>query len=221
MKNPHPILSYQDLLKRASGGSTEDFVDAKLYDDTILTLYDKHDMEGYTGNLVFVRETLARKLAAVNELLPNNYRLKIVYGYRHPEVQTKYFVSQKDIIKGQMPNLSEDDLTSYVHNFVAVPEVAGHPTGAAVDLTIVDKNGEELDMGTNIADYSDPEKIKTFTENLTKDQRNNRKLLHNLMVQQEFAPFYGEWWHFSYGDREWAAFYNKPRAIYGLINFTG
>ncbi|MDR3125675.1 MAG: hypothetical protein LBU20_01195 [Candidatus Nomurabacteria bacterium] len=27
------------------------------------------------------------------------------------------------------------------------------------------------------------------------------------MMSQGFAPYDGEWWHFSYGDREWAAWY--------------
>jgi D-alanyl-D-alanine dipeptidase len=37
------------------------------------------------------------------------------------------------------------------------------------------------------------------------------------MVAAGFAPFYGEWWHFSYGDREWAAVYGEPAALYGPL----
>lgn len=46
------------------------------------------------------------------------------------------------------------------------------------------------------------------------EQAQRRSLLHDLMVAEDFAPFYGEWWHFSYGDREWAAFYNVEKAMY-------
>lgn len=35
-------------------------------------------------------------------------------------------------------------------------------------------------------------------------QKENRFLLQDLMLLVGFAPYYGEWWHFSYGDREWA-----------------
>jgi D-alanyl-D-alanine dipeptidase len=105
------------------------------------------------------------------------------------------------------------------HNFVAVPSVAGHPTGGAVDATIVDAQGKELDMGTKIGDFSDPEKIKTFSKKISKKQLKNRLLLHEVMVKEGFAPFYGEWWHFSYGDREWACFYGKKRSIYSPIEF--
>jgi D-alanyl-D-alanine dipeptidase len=37
------------------------------------------------------------------------------------------------------------------------------------------------------------------------------------MTSVGFAPFDGEWWHFSYGDREWAYFYKKKNALYGQI----
>ena len=37
------------------------------------------------------------------------------------------------------------------------------------------------------------------------------------MVAEGFAPFDGEWWHFSYGDREWAAFYGLSQTLYAHI----
>ena len=38
------------------------------------------------------------------------------------------------------------------------------------------------------------------------------------MLEQEFAPYDGEWWHFSYGDREWAFYYKKEKALYKQVN---
>jgi D-alanyl-D-alanine dipeptidase len=74
-------------------------------------------------------------------------------------------------------------------------------------------------MGTGIADFSEEEKIKTFYKGLSDEQKQNRMLLHDLMVDVGFAPFYGEWWHFSYGDKEWAAFYKHSESLYSPINF--
>lgn len=214
------ILTYKDLTASSPGDSQEGFVDASRYDGTIITQYNKDDMRKHTGDVIYVRDILARKLALVNQSLPKGYRLKVVYGYRHPEVQQKYFMRMKKSVKKRYPDLTGDALKSYVHNFIAVPEVAGHPTGGAVDLTIIQKDGKELDMGTAIAEYIEPDKIKTFSDDLTPYQIKNRMLLHDLMVQQDFAPFYGEWWHFSYGDREWAIFYDRGRALYGSVDFT-
>ena len=42
-------------------------------------------------------------------------------------------------------------------------------------------------------------------------------LLRKIMMQVGFAPYDAEWWHFSYGDREWAFYCKKPYALYDQI----
>lgn len=215
-----PILTYDDLAKIAPGTSDEKLADVRAYDKSIVAQYNKLDMKSYTGDTILVRDSVAQKLAAVNQALQaRGYTLKVVYGYRSLAVQEKYFTKRKQELAAEQPDMSDKDLNNYTHQFVAVPDVAGHPTGGAVDLTVLGGNGQELDMGTAIADYTDPEKIQTFGPGLLQTQQANRQLLHDLMTAQEFAPFYGEWWHFSYGDKEWAAFYNKKTALYGAITY--
>lgn len=211
------ILTYQELLAVLPGTSAEPLVDVQTYDATIVAQYNKHDMYHYTGNTILVRDAVARRLAVVNQNL-GDHQLKIVYGYRHPAVQEAYFYREKARVQTLYPTWSDEAVQAYTHNLVAIPSVGGHPTGGAVDLTIVDVDGNELDMGTPIADFSDPEKICTFTTAVTAEQANNRMLLHDTMIAEGFMPFYGEWWHFSYGDREWAAFYHKKMARYGAIS---
>lgn len=213
------ILTYDDLVVVPPGSSSEELVDVRLYNDQIIAAYDKYDMDAFTGSIIFVRETVARKLATIQEELhaSDELTLKIVYGYRSPQIQEAYFSTRKKQLHLEYPAIAEHDLNRLTHDFVAVPDVAGHPTGGAIDITLVNPNGAELDMGNTIADYTDPEIIKTFAK-VTNEQAKNRKRLHDLMVKQNFAPFYGEWWHFSYGDREWAAFYNK-KALYGAVDF--
>lgn len=215
------LLTYDDVVPFNSGNSLEKLVDVRTYDPSIITHYLKEDMLEITGDIIFVRETLARKLAAVNAILnKQSLGLKVVYGYRHPEVQTNYFLKRRAILKEENPNLDEESLNRLTHNFVAVPSVAGHPAAAALDLTVVNtETGKEINMGTGIADYADPLLIQTFDPRVSEEVMKNRLALHDAMVSQDFAPFYGEWWHFSYGDREWAAFYNK-QALYGAIEFN-
>jgi D-alanyl-D-alanine dipeptidase len=76
---------------------------------------------------------------------------------------------------------------------------------------------KELDMGTSIADFSQGKKIWTFFPSISSETRENRWLLRRLLMREGFAPFDGEWWHFSYGDREWAKYYDKKEAIYDSI----
>jgi D-alanyl-D-alanine dipeptidase len=157
---------------------------------------------------VLVRKSVADKLNQVQKKLKR--QLQIADGYRTPAYQESYFL--KEMLVQYDPELEFNALLEKVHQFVALPSVAGHPTGGAVDMTI-----EGIDMGGEIADFSIPELIPTYSTLVTPEQAKWRILLHDLMVEEGFAPFYGEWWHFSYGDREWAAFYGAAESLYAQI----
>ncbi len=71
-----------------------------------------------------------------------------------------------------------------------------HNRGAAVDLTIVDANGKELDMGTEF-DYFGQKAYHTYTKH--NDTINaNRKILKETMEKHGFSSIRTEWWHYSY-----------------------
>ncbi len=218
------ILSYREVLEVGVGENDEALTDVRCYNPSIIARYEKgkEDMLPITGKTIFVRESLAQKLARISlRLEKRNLRLRIAYGYRHPLIQQKYFSLRRAIHAEKYPEKSGTELDELTHGQVAVPTVAGHPTGGAVDVTITENTSErnDLDMGTGIAVYADLAKIKTLADGLTEPQKENRRLLLDLMLDEEFAPFYGEWWHFSYGDREWARFYGKASSLYSHIDF--
>lgn len=220
MQEEVKIPTGEELLRLPSGENNEPLIDVRTYNSLIIAKYEKMDMLPYAGEQIYVRETVAKMLAEAQNILHDGNRLlKIVYGYRHPVVQRAYFEKRRAELKALHPELTSEVLDSATHQFVAMPEVAGHPTGGAIDITIVDTQGNDLDLGTRIADFSDPEKIKTYAAGLSEIQEKNRLLLRDLLVKVGFAPFYGEWWHFSYGDREWAHFYGKPSSLYSAIDF--
>ncbi len=87
-------------------------------------------------------------------------------------------------------------------NFVANPQKGSmHNYGIAVDVTIVDETGNELDMGfspfykSDVAIYWDYAKLKIL--NLSKKQKKNRELLSSVMKKSGFIPLSFEWWHFN------------------------
>lgn len=215
------IATYKDLLLVDSIESSERMVNISVELEDCICIYQQDDMLPYVGHDLWVREGVAIRLKMIIKklkLINPDYRLKIVYGFRHPEIQSFYFNRRKNNLRKINLDMSEDELNELTNTMTAYPETAGHPTGGAVDVTITTEYGD-LDMGTGISDFSDPEKVKTYCDYLTPDQKNNRKLLHDLIVGASFAPYYGEWWHFSYGDKEWAWFYKEPNAIYKQINF--
>ena len=172
-------------------------------------------------NLFFYgRKEIAEKLDEISkELLNINKDASLVVSnvYRHPKIQEENFKKVFDDIKAKFPLLSQDEQIEKTHLMIAYPKVAGHTTGGAIDLTI--KIGDTLlDMGCEIGDFDKEEYLPVKNSYITKEQFENRLMLRKLMICHEFAPFNGEWWHFSFGDREWAKIYNKEYAIYDVVN---
>ncbi|NGX27865.1 MAG: D-alanyl-D-alanine dipeptidase [Candidatus Anoxychlamydiales bacterium] len=216
------MVCYRDLKDILIKDCEEELLDIAQYLPEVLARYQQSDMYAYTKKSFFLRKSCIQMLKKTSDFLKKvlpNAKLLLVYAYRHPDVQQKYFCEQCDLMKQKYDFLEEEELFEMVHQLIAVPKVAGHPTGGAIDLTI-QVEGKTLDMGTKIADFSDSEKIKPFSKQITDVQQKNRLLLRSIMVQAGFAPFDGEWWHFSYGDNEWAGYYKKPYAIYEQVFLT-
>jgi zinc D-Ala-D-Ala dipeptidase len=82
-----------------------------------------------------------------------------------------------------------------------------HSYGMALDITILDEQGRELDMGTGFDDMTElshPALEEGFLAagKLTEAQVENRRLLREAMSQAGFVGIRTEWWHFDCGDRE-------------------
>lgn len=80
-----------------------------------------------------------------------------------------------------------------------------HSFGMAVDITIVDENGEELDMGTAfdaLVEKSHPKQEQEFLADgsLTPTQFAHRCILREAMLGAGFRGINSEWWHFNFGD---------------------
>jgi D-alanyl-D-alanine dipeptidase len=81
-----------------------------------------------------------------------------------------------------------------------------HSYGMALDITILDEAGCELDMGTGFDDMTElshPALEDGFLRSgaLTEAQAANRRLLREAMFQAGFVGINTEWWHFDCGDR--------------------
>ncbi len=82
-------------------------------------------------------------------------------------------------------------------NYVTPPwKGSQHTRGLAADLTIIDKEGKELDMGTPFDTFS--EKAHSDSKNLPKQVLENRKILRGVLESVGFKGIRTEWWHFSY-----------------------
>ncbi len=82
-----------------------------------------------------------------------------------------------------------------------------HSFGMALDVTILDEAGRELDMGTAFDDLSERshpalEGALLARGALSTGQIGHRQLLRDAMTQAGFRGINSEWWHFDFGDRE-------------------
>ncbi len=85
-----------------------------------------------------------------------------------------------------------------IRNPAWVAQRSIHNKGGAIDLTLAKEvNGKlvELDMGAEFDLFS--EESEYNYSNLTREQKNNRFLLRDVMTKAGFEPYNGEWWHFS------------------------
>ncbi|MBP7709505.1 MAG: D-alanyl-D-alanine dipeptidase [Rickettsiales bacterium] len=133
-------------------------------------------------------EPLNRAIKSAKNL---GLKLKIFDGFRPIEVQQFMF--------DKFP--SEDPNGGFISNPKngAIP----HCRGVAIDLTLCDASGNELDMGTDFDEFSD----LAFhnCDKISAEAQRNRLILLGLMTAAGFDFYRNEWWHYQlFKPREYA-----------------
>ncbi|BCL39566.1 D-alanyl-D-alanine dipeptidase [Nostoc sp. MS1] len=83
--------------------------------------------------------------------------------------------------------------------YVANPaQGSRHNRGAAVDLTLIDNNGKELEMPSKFDSFT-PASHRNYNGG-SAQARKNRQLLEDTMQKQGFSGLSTEWWHFDASD---------------------
>ena len=85
--------------------------------------------------------------------------------------------------------------------YVADPSIgSNHTRGTAIDLTLVDAQGHELDMGTDFDDMS--ALSHHFCDRVSHSAQANRMLLLKIMTNAGFEHIAHEWWHYALPGRD-------------------
>jgi zinc D-Ala-D-Ala dipeptidase len=126
-----------------------------------------------------LRKPAAESLTEVQEEFGDQgLGLKVFDGYRPYEVTEKIWEPYQD------PDYVGDPAEGSRHN-----------RGCAVDLTLVDGNGEGLLMPTDFDDFS--ERAGHDYEDLPEEAVRNRDLLREAMESHGFVALETEWWHYD------------------------
>ncbi|HEX4925418.1 MAG TPA: M15 family metallopeptidase [Bdellovibrionales bacterium] len=142
-------------------------------------------------NEAFLHKTAFEKLKMAAARLANEkpgYKLLVYDALRPRSVQKRLFAKVKGTDKEEYV---ADPAKGSIHNF-----------GFAVDLSLADETGAELDMGTPYDDFTNlaqPQKEDQFLKagKLTAKQLENRKLLRKIMTGAGFLQLQNEWWHYD------------------------
>ncbi len=209
--------------------NNEPLVQLNLYPEKIIC-HPEYFVQGieFAMPVLYIREGVYKILIAASKNLPKGYKFVIFDAFRPIEVQRSLFESYKEKLSKENQDLNEEELTKLTLNFVSLPssdptKPSAHNTGGSIDLTITDKEGNLLDMGSFFDDMSDIvitnyfEKKIESGEKLSKKEKTileNRRLLYNLMIEQGFTNFVNEWWHYDFGNQLWAFNSNNEYAIY-------
>ena len=141
--------------------------------------------DNFTGQVIYdftdayLRYSTVKKLAGVNEDLAQlGLALKIWDGFRPVSAQFKLWEVCPD------------------PTFVANPTkgFSSHSRGNTVDVTLVDKSGNELEMPSAFDDFSG--KANRDYSDCTETAADHAQLLEILMEKHGFDGYSDEWWHF-------------------------
>jgi len=123
-------------------------------------------------------KTVKALILANQRFMKKGFKIKIFDCYRPLDIQKKMWAIVSN------PQYVANPSKGSIHN-----------RGGAVDITLVDFDGKELDMGTSF-DFFGKEAghdYRGFSQEIEK----NRNLLRKIMVKEHFNSFDSEWWHYN------------------------
>lgn len=169
-------------------------------------------IDGYNNNCLILTKKTALALKEVQKILSlKGFSLKIYDAYR-PQQAVNHFVTWAKNVNDTLmkakyyPDVPKSEL--FKQGYIA--SKSGHSRGSTVDLTIVDLvNGKELDMGSGYDFFG--LQSHPFYKNITKEQKENRMYLREIMLLNGFVPYENEWWHFTLSNEPFPkSYFNFP-----------
>lgn len=197
--------------------SQEPFVDLVNFDPDIVV---DQSFSNRTCYFSFVRLSVANKLSLAKKFLPKDIRFLIKEGYRPLHIQKRAFERSLQRVKENSTIQDLNHIIAEASRYVAPPNVAPHPTGGAVDLTLIDSKGKELDLGTPFDAIPQETDNATFFDatNISGQAIQNRQILAHALQSVGFVNYFTEWWHWSYGDRYWAVMTKGDHSLYNSVS---
>lgn len=145
----------------------------------------------YPIALCAIRLETGEKLARAHEIVKEkDYKIKVWDAYRPLSVQNKLY----EMFPG----------TPFVAKPPNTPITSGfrprHNNGMAVDITLVDRDGNKLEMPSEFDDFT--EKASPTRQCMNEKAKENINYLMEVMLGLGFRIHESEWWHYVDGLEE-------------------
>lgn len=172
---------------------------------------------------LFARQSVLTRLNQAAQSLPTGYKFVIFDAWRSIQTQQTLFDTFKSQIQLAHPSWSSQQLDDATLRIVARPSTnskmpSPHNTGGSIDLSIANPSGHLLDMGSPFDDTGETARtdyLESPTQVTSQNARDNRRLLYHSMINAGFSNYVEEWWHFDYGNQNWADQTMQTKAFYG------
>ncbi len=164
----------------------------------------------------YLRQTVCEMLHQATVSLPEGYFLGVIDAWRPLARQQRIYDFIWQCGKDAFPDRDETSLRRTVCRWVAPTNQKappGHCTGAAVDVFLVNQQGEEYDVHSPFGRFG---AAPTYSLGLTGEAQKNRTILIEAMLGAGFSNCRDEWWHYSWGDAGWAVRTGETSCVYGL-----
>lgn len=194
----------------------ERLVDIRRYVPNVVVKLGRGRME--REKTAYTRESVAKMLKESAKHLPKGMRFIINDAWRPAFIQCQIFF---DFIKKgakRYPGLKGEALIKEIEKYVAPwkgVNASGHMSGGAIDLRIVDSRGRKIPMRSKKLGYR--ENAISDQPLLPKLQQKNRAILAQAMLAGGLTNYPLEYWHWSYGDYQWAKRNGKKIAKYAAV----
>jgi D-alanyl-D-alanine dipeptidase len=177
----------------------------------VVELFDPYREFGLSHESMEVRSGVADRLVVADGALPDGCHLVVVEGWRSR--------ARQEVLHNLAAEAAGPDAAS----FAADPTAPGglvppHSTGGAVDVTL-SVNGVRLGLGGPVGAYDESAGLCHLEQLGPSVERDLRRMLYWSLVGAGFVGIPEEWWHFSFGDQEWAAQTGATAAIYGQVGW--
>lgn len=151
----------------------------------------KTDLSGYTGANIWKKQFYKTNACYVH--------INLIAPLMEIQAELKVMGLQLLIIDAYRPLSVQKEIASIINDtrYVSDTSKSRHTRGTAVDVTLCDLQGNQVEMQTAFSDFG-PQCHAFRKDDISDKQLANRTILQEVMTKHGFNIYEFEWWHFDF-----------------------